>query len=81
MRTRRSLRNQDRLWRALGNEKPPVPNPKNCQEIIIAYLRANGYDGLGTTDCGCGIDDLIPCSEDFSRCRPAKKEGDIWITK
>ena len=31
------------------------------QEIIIKYLKENGYDGLYSEECGCRIDDLIPC--------------------
>ncbi len=35
----------------------------NITEIIKEWLLANGYDGLFHADmeCGCGIDDLIPC--------------------
>jgi hypothetical protein len=32
------------------------------KEIVIKYLKDNGYDGLYSDDCGCMIDDLIPCS-------------------
>lgn len=47
----------------------------NCLEIIMEYLKENGYDGLVDSDngCGCGLDDLILCSEDFSGCKPAHK--------
>jgi hypothetical protein len=31
------------------------------KEIIVKYLKENGYDGLCYTDCGCDIDDLAPC--------------------
>jgi len=35
------------------------------EEIIKAWLKANGYDGLYRDDsddgCSCGIDDLFPC--------------------
>lgn len=30
-------------------------------EIVKAYLVKNGYDGLCTEDCGCGVDNLFPC--------------------
>lgn len=33
-------------------------------EIIAAWLRANGYDGLYSELCGCEVDDLAPCALD-----------------
>jgi hypothetical protein len=44
-----------------------------CKEIIAQYLKKNGFDGLATDDCGCRIDDLFPCSSDFSDCQPAHR--------
>jgi len=34
------------------------------REIVVAWLKANGYDGLCNTEneCGCTLDDLIPCN-------------------
>ena len=46
------------------------------KEIIIKYLKDHGYDGLCTEDCGCGIDNLFPCTlgNDFrDECVPAYK--------
>ena len=44
------------------------------REILIDYLKANGYDGLCTDDCGCGIEGLGPCCDDYQlRCKPAYK--------
>lgn len=31
------------------------------KEIVIKYLKEKGFDGLYTEDCGCSIDDLMPC--------------------
>jgi len=42
-------------------------------EIVIDYLRKNGYDGLCGDGCGCGLDDFAPCDEDFGNCEPAYK--------
>lgn len=49
------------------------------REIITAYLREHGYDGLCNDDCGCGIDDLAPCGGDYGRCVPAHKDGDNYV--
>lgn len=55
----------------------------NVKEIVIKYLKDNGYEGLCTTDCGCEIEDLIPCNECFNGCCPGYRieyEGD-WIIR
>ncbi len=41
-------------------------------EIVRAHLEAVRCDGLVQVDadCGCLIDDLAPCSSDFSSCEP-----------
>lgn len=41
------------------------------KEIVIDYLKKNGFDGLCSEACGCGIDDSIPCGEGFEDCEPA----------
>jgi hypothetical protein len=41
------------------------------KEIIAAWLKEHGYDGLCYPECGCGIDDLIPCYNLSADCRPA----------
>lgn len=46
----------------------------NVFDIIKKYLIDNGYDGLCCQDCGCGVDDLVPCDDDFSQCVPAYKK-------
>lgn len=43
-----------------------------AKEIIIKYLKDNGFDGLCGEDCGCGIDDLAPCDMPMD-CEPAYK--------
>lgn len=45
----------------------------NAKEIIVEYLKKNGFDGLANEDCGCGIDNLCPCGEIQASCSPAKK--------
>lgn len=47
-------------------------------EIVKAHLRAEGFGGLKTPDgeCGCELEDLVPCSSDCSRCEPGYKHAD-----
>lgn len=46
---------------------------KTAKQLLIDGLRAMGADGLCCDDCGCGLDDLMPCSgEDVQQCVPAK---------
>ena len=42
-------------------------------EITKKYLIENGYDGLFTDECGCLLDDLMPCDCDCSYCQPGYK--------
>jgi hypothetical protein len=49
----------------------------NVKEIVLAYLKEHGYDGLCNTyhKCGCGLGDLALCGdEDMSICRAARKK-------
>ena len=41
------------------------------REIIINFLKENGYDGLYFDNCGCGFDDFIPCHSACDQCSPA----------
>jgi hypothetical protein len=54
-----------------------VQRLSSVTEIVAAYLRAEGYDGLYNDDtsqiCGCMVDYLCPCSEDMSGCKPGYK--------
>lgn len=55
------------------------------KEIITAYLKENGYDGLCRDDCGCSLSDLVPCNgECWEDCEPGYKhlqdDGDWIIT-
>lgn len=45
------------------------------KEIVQKYLTENKYDGLTLPDydCGCGINDLMPCGEINENCKVAKK--------
>jgi len=42
------------------------------KEIVAEYLKQNGFGGLhGECDCGCFLDDLIPCGEGCDTCEAA----------
>jgi hypothetical protein len=44
----------------------------NVKEIVAEYLAVNGYGGLyGECDCGCFLDDLMPCGEGCDTCEAA----------
>ena len=46
------------------------------KEIIIKYLKDNGFDGLFCDECGCSIDDLGCCSDNCMDCMPGYKHPD-----
>ena len=48
------------------------------KEIVKEYLEKNGYDGLCSENCGCGLYNLMPCEMFASDstvigCKPAYK--------
>jgi len=45
---------------------------KTVKEIVVEYLKANGYGGLYSNDgsCACTLGDLIPCEWSIEDCRP-----------
>jgi hypothetical protein len=45
----------------------------NVREIVKQWLKDNGYDGLWSDDCGCQIDDLMPCCDYCTNCKPGYK--------
>lgn len=47
----------------------------NVKEIIAQYLKANGFDGLYSElcECGCDVNDLMPCDGPCDLCAPAIK--------
>ena len=47
---------------------------KDLRWITAQWLKANGYDGLYAPDeCGCLVDDLMPCGEPSPQCAPGIK--------
>jgi len=36
------------------------------RDMIAAYLRDHGYDGLYCDECGCDLADLMPCGGDWA---------------
>ena len=41
------------------------------RDILIKWLKENGYDGLCNDLCGCGLEDLICCCDYCAECEPA----------
>jgi hypothetical protein len=41
-----------------------------AKEIIIDWLKAHGYDGLCSDECGCRLDDLMPGECSCPDCVP-----------
>lgn len=39
-----------------------------AKEILVAYLKEHGFDGLCGDECGCGVDDIAPCYEYNMAC-------------
>lgn len=59
-------------------------NNPSTQEIIKIYLENNGFDGLynSTAECGCLLDDLMPCENPSPNCQAgymAQGADDIYI--
>lgn len=47
----------------------------NVREIVLAHLKSIGADGLCAYECGCGLDDFMPCdSPNIEKCVPARKQ-------
>ncbi len=58
---------------------------RTVKELLIGALRARGYDGVCSYDCGCWLDDFAPCGDaDWLNCCPGHtgkdEEGNRVIT-
>jgi hypothetical protein len=54
--------------------EPTEEEPVTVANIIAWWLREHHYDGLCSEDCGCGLDDLMPCGGSggtSDQCMPA----------
>ena len=40
----------------------------NIHEIVAQWLATNKYDGLFADNCGCRLNDLMPCGEPGEDC-------------
>jgi hypothetical protein len=41
-----------------------------ARDLCAAKLVELGYSGLCGEDCGCGVEDLMPCGEPWADCLP-----------
>lgn len=39
-------------------------------KIVTDYLLSNGFSGLCNDECGCRLDDLMPCEQPNKDCVP-----------
>jgi hypothetical protein len=58
---------------AMDRLRELVMKPTSAADIVKSGLRAAGFDGLYCPDvsCGCGIEELAPCDQNFMGCKPA----------
>jgi hypothetical protein len=47
--------------------------PKSIIDMLAAQLKAEGYDGLCSPDCGCLVSDLAPCGDLSLPCLPGHR--------
>lgn len=47
--------------------------PDTVKSILETWLRERGYAGLCCWECGCGVDELMPCGEPNPDCEPAMR--------
>ena len=50
-----------------------MENKMTIYGIIFRFLLDNRFDGLYNEDCGCCLENLHPCDENFSECMPGYK--------
>ena len=43
------------------------------KEIVADWLKEHGCEGLCDDDCGCVLDDLMPCGGEYGKCVAAVK--------
>jgi len=50
------------------------------KNIVEQWLKEHNYDGLYSHDCGCRINDLMPCGScGVERCEPGYEHSDGTI--
>jgi hypothetical protein len=52
---------------------------KTVRDIIVEYLKTNGYDGLCYGDCRCDIDHIPASCRHLSQCIPTIKIKDYFV--
>ena len=54
----------DEVKRESHNRYPDSPC-KNVRDIVVEYLKANGYKGLWNDDCWCHLSGLFDCPDEY----------------
>ena len=44
------------------------------KEIVEKYLKENKFEGLYSSECGCDIEDLMPCGSLIDKCIPGHRK-------
>jgi len=55
-------------WLTLGLACAKSEVMLNVKDIVHRWLTEHGYDGLAGEECGCILDDLMPCEESGGYC-------------
>ena len=65
----------------LATPKPNDAKNPDGKQMIEAYLKANGFEGLYSDECGCELCDLMPCGGDWAiGCQAGyKHHGDFEV--
>jgi hypothetical protein len=55
----------------MGETKANKDAPSNVDEIVDAWLREHGFDGLFYPgECACFVGDIAPCGQIGGECEP-----------
>ena len=67
-RTTFELKRAEELKIDTTSKKSAVEGLVSCAAMVRIYLEENGYEGLCSpgNECGCKLDDLMPCDGEYA---------------